>query len=105
MKAGQLDQRISLQRREQGEDEAGQPFDTWVIVGSCWAAVRPLRGREIIAADAVTAVMDVRVTMRYRPDVTTAMRVLHGTETYNITAVVDVNSGNRELELMCKRVN
>ena len=104
MRAGELDQRVTLQRREQGEDEAGQPFEDWVNVAAVWAAVRPLRGREIIAADAVAAISDVRVIIRYRPGITSAMRVQHGTDTYGIESVIDVKSGRRELELLCKRV-
>ena len=104
MRAGDLDQRVTLQRREQGEDEAGQPFDDWVPVFDAWAAVKPLRGREIIAADAVSAITDVRVILRYRPGITSAMRVQHGTDTYSIESVANVNSANREVELLCKRV-
>lgn len=104
MRAGELDQRVSLQRREQGQYPDGQPYDDWVIVGTCWASVHPLRGREIIAADAVASITDVRVRMRYRPGITSAMQVLHGSDTYEITSVIDVKSARRELELLCKRV-
>ena len=104
MKAGELDQRVSLQRREQGEDDWGQPIDAWVIVGTVWAAVLPLRAAEVIRADAVTNIMDVKVKMRYRPGITSAMQVLHGSDTYEITSVIDVRSARRELELLCKRV-
>ncbi len=104
MKAGELDQRVTLQRREQGEDEAGQPFEDWLPYLSAWAAVYPLRGREIVAADAVASITDVRVILRYRPGITPAMRVQHGADTYRIESVIDVKSGRRELELLCKRV-
>ena len=104
MKAGELDQRVTLQRREQGEDEAGQPFDAWVNVATVWAAVRPLRANDLIRADALTNIMDVKVTLRYRPGITSAMRVQHGTDTYLIESVANVNSANREVELLCKRV-
>ena len=104
MKAGELDQRVTLQRREQGEDEAGQPFDAWVNVATVWAAVRPLRANDLIRADALTNIMDVKVTLRYRPGITSAMKVTHGADTYRIESVVDVKSGRRELELLCKRV-
>ena len=104
MKAGELDQRVTLQRREQGEDEAGQPFEDWLPYLSAWAAVYPLRGREIVAADAVASITDVRVIIRYRPGITPAMRVQHGTDTYWIESVANVASAGREIELLCKRV-
>ena len=48
--------------------------------------------------------MDVKVTLRYRPGITSAMKVTHGADTYRIESVIDVKSGRRELELLCKRV-
>lgn len=103
MKAGELDQRVTLQRREQGEDEAGQPFDDWVNVATVWAAVRPLRANDLIRANAITNIMDAKVVLRYRPGITSAMKVQHGTDTYSIESVIDVKSGRRELELLCKK--
>ena len=104
MRAGTLDQRVTLEQRVEGQDEAGQPFEDWLPYLSAWAAVYPLRGREIVAADAVAAITDVRVIIRYRPGITPAMRVQHGTDTYLIESVANIASANREIELLCKRV-
>ena len=104
MRAGALDQRVTLEQRVEGQDEAGQPFEEWVPVFDAWAAVEPLRGREVIRADAVAAISDVLVKLRYRPGITPAMRVRHGAETYSIASVANIASANREIELMCKRV-
>ena len=104
MKAGQLNQRITIEQRVEGQDAAGQPFEDWLPVFDAWAAVYPLRGREIIAADAVAAITDVRVIIRYRPGITSAMRVQHGTDTYSIESVANINSAGRAIELLCKRV-
>ena len=104
MKAGQLNQRVTLEQLVEGEDAAGQPFEDWMPVFDAWAAVMPLRGREVIRADAVAAISDVLVKLRYRPGITPAMRVRHGAETYSIASVANIASANRESELMCKRV-
>ena len=104
MKAGQLDQRVTVEQLVEGEDAAGQPFEDWLPVFDAWAAVYPLRGREIVAADAVASITDVRVILRYRPSITPAMRVRHGSDTYSIATVINVKSANREIELLCKRV-
>ena len=104
MRAGTLDQRVTLEQLVEGQDEAGQPFEDWLPVFDAWAAVKPLRGREIIAADAVAAISDVRVILRYRTGTNTAMRIRHGEDTYEIESIANVNSANREIELLCKRV-
>jgi SPP1 family predicted phage head-tail adaptor len=55
MKAGQLDQRISVERLQGGVDELGQPIEAWAPLFTCWAAVEPLPGREYLAAQAAVS--------------------------------------------------
>lgn len=104
MKAGQLDQRVTLEQRDDGQDEYGQPIESWTSFASVWACVEPLQGREFIAAHAAVSEVTARVRIRYLPGVTPAMRVLHDEDVYWIEAVIHVKSGKRELQLMCKRV-
>ena len=74
--ASDLRHRIALQRRVAGVDAAGQASETWVTVDTVWAAVVPLRGREWFAAGQEQGSADVRVTVRWRDDITTGMRVV-----------------------------
>lgn len=104
MKAGQLDQRIHLERLSEGRDKYGQPVFEWLYVLSAWAAVEPLTGREYHAAMATAAESTQRIRMRHRQDVTPDLRVKHGDLYYDIQSVADVDSQGRELHLMCKRV-
>ena len=52
----------------------------------------------------MASITDVRVNIRYRPGITPALRVQHGTDTYWIESVANVASAGREIELLCKRV-
>ena len=104
MKAGQLDQRVTVERFTSTEDELGQPIESWAPLFSCWAAVEPLTGREYIAAQALQSEVTTRIRMRFRPWMTAQDRVIHGGKTYNIVSLVDVRSGHRELVLMCKAI-
>ena len=75
---------------------------TWATVATVWAAVEPLSAREFIAAQAVQSNVSVRITMRYRPGITSAMRLLHDGKVYNITGVLaDKDSGREYLTLPC----
>lgn len=105
MRAGQLNQRVTLERFTETEDAYGATVTDWATVGTFWAAVLPLTGKEIIAGDAVAAITDVRVIMRYQPGVTAADRLGHRGKVLEIKTVINRNSGNRELELLCKAVN
>lgn len=102
MRAGQLNQRVTLERFTETEDAYGATVTDWATAGTFWAAVLPLTGKEIIAADAVTAITDVRVIMRYQPGVTAADRLKHDGKTFNVVTVINRRSANRELELLCK---
>ena len=105
MKAGDLDQRVTVERLQGGFDELGQPLpDTWAPLFTCWAAVEPLVGREYLAAQAAQSEVTARVTMRYRRGITAQDRVIHNGTIYGIESLVDVRSGHRELVLMCKAV-
>ena len=102
MRAGQLNQRVTLERFTETEDAYGATVTDWATVGTFWAAVLPLTGKEIIAGDAVAAITDVRVIMRYQPGVTAADRLKHNGKVLEIKAVINRRSANRELELLCK---
>ena len=104
MKAGQLDQRVTVERFTSTTDELGQPIETWAPLFTCWAAVEPLTGREYIAAQAAVSEVTARIRMRFRPWMTAQDRVVHNGTTYGIVSVIDVRSDHRELHLMCRAV-
>lgn len=102
MKAGHLDQRVTIERLVETVDKYGDSTSEWVTLATVWAAVEPLVGREFIAALQVQASVTTRIRMRYRPGVTPADRVTHEGHTYGIESVIDVRSQRRELVLMCR---
>ena len=102
MNPGQLDQRVTIERKSGGRDEWGQPLpDTWTPLVTVWAAVEPLIGREYMAAAAMQSDVSTRIRMRYRPGITPADRVMHEGRAYGIESVIDIRSSKRELVLMC----
>lgn len=104
MKSGELTQRVSLERLQEGQDPYGQPLTDWLPVATVWAAVEPLTGREYIAASALISAVEARITLRYRPGVSSAMRVIHGADVYGIQSVIHVKSAKQVLQLMCRAV-
>ena len=104
MRAGQLDQRIVIERLVEGYDELGQPINDWLPIVTTWASVEPLVGREYLAAAALVSEVTARIRMRYRPGITAADRVIHDGKVYGITSVADVHSSRRELQLQCRAI-
>ena len=102
MKAGDLTERVTVERFTSTQDELGQPIESWAPLFTCWAAVEPLTGREYLAAQAAVSEVTAKIRMRFRPWMTAEDRVIHNCTTYNIVSLIVVRSGHRELLLMCK---
>lgn len=102
--AGRLHHRVTIQEHVTGQDEFGQPIDTWADVATVWAAVEPLRGREYFAAQQVNAEVTARIRTRYRKGVRPSMRVLYDGRLYDILSVIDPEERHQELQLMCREV-
>lgn len=99
--AGRLDQRITLQLRAPGVGTLGQAQNSWTPVADVWAAAEPLRGREYFAAGQTQSEVTVRFTIRWRANVTAAMRVVWRGQAYDIASVIEPGGHKQMLELMC----
>jgi SPP1 family predicted phage head-tail adaptor len=107
MEGGKLRHRIALQARTSGLNDEAIPVDVWTDVAgasSVPASLEPLKGREYFQAAAVAAENTIPVTIRYRPCVTAALRVLYGVRILNIRNVIDVEERHIKLILMCEEV-
>ena len=106
LKSGTLRHRVTLQRKEQTQNpQTGALITTWATVANVWAAVEPLSAREFVAAQAVQSNVSVRITVRHRPGITAAMRILHDGKVYGITGVLaDKDSGREYLTLPCEEL-
>lgn len=105
MKIGKMDRRLRIEQRSTSQDPVyGSPLATWAEVATVWAWVEevlPSRG-ENIAQGLNIATRPARVRMRYRTDVTSAMRLVdaaRGRTMQILTPPVEI--GRREaLEMM-----
>lgn len=74
------------------------------LVATVWGAVEPLSGREFLEATQLQADVTFRIRIRYRNDIRPEMRVVEGTHTYHIEAVLDQRGERKEVHLMCHEV-
>lgn len=75
MRAGQLRERVEIQRRVDTPDGGGGVVSTWVPDAVVWARVQPEKATEILKADRVQNPQRFIVQMRYRDDVTPDRRL------------------------------
>lgn len=104
MLANRLRNRVQIQSLTVGIDSAdGAQNETWNVLASAVPAeIIPLSGRELIAAQAVQSVIDTKITMRYRSDLTESMRIVHESVSYDIKAILPDPSMRRYITVMCE---
>lgn len=91
MESGQLNRKITIQKRTQVQDETGQATDAWVDVVKPWAWVKTQTGMGSLRNDQAGSVSMSLVAysfrIRYRPSVTDDMRVVYGGLNFDIKQV------------------
>jgi len=86
---GRLDRWITIQQNTTAQDSAGEPIKTWATFATVWAEVVPVGGTEIFQAQQFGAETVVKFRIRYRGDVTRAMRVNYDSDNFDITDVAE----------------
>jgi SPP1 family predicted phage head-tail adaptor len=104
IRAGDLDQRITLQQITETRDSFGGVTETWTDVATVWAGISMLSGRESFAAQHVYAEATHRVIVRYRTGVDAKMRVKWGSKYLNIISVDETVRRKGMLVLVCEEV-
>jgi len=101
MRAGRLRHRVKIQQPTTAQDpNTGEQVPGWSDVATVWASVDPFSVREFVDAGAEQSSVSSRVLMRYRSDVTAAMRLSWRGKVYNIHGVLpDPDSGLEWLTL------
>lgn len=104
MQAGRLNQRVSIQYLAAGQDSIGQPVQTWSTLAAVWANIRYNTGAEAIKGDADVSIAKASIRIRRRTDVTAGMRVLHGSISFDIKAVLPDETRKTHVDLVCEVV-
>jgi SPP1 family predicted phage head-tail adaptor len=96
---------ITIQKPSEGQDSVGQPLTTWDAFDNEWADIRHVSGLEAVKADATASVVKASIRIRYREDLNSGMRVLHGSTVYDIRAALPDLAGKRYVDLVCEAVS
>lgn len=105
--AGKLNRRITIQRRDVGQDDAGQPVLTWVDVVTVWSNIAGDTGLHTIRAsgDLPAPIKRYSFRIRYREGLDEGMRVVYGGQNYDIKAVRMDYAGQEWADLVCETGN
>ena len=103
MKAGQLRHLGVIEALVTTQDEnTGAIQENWQEFARVWAHINPLSGREFVAAQAVQAGVNTRITIRHRDGVRPSMRFNYRGTLYDIRAVLPDPTLKRHINLMCE---
>jgi SPP1 family predicted phage head-tail adaptor len=102
VQAGKLRHRVTFQKNSGLKDATGSRKPIWDDVCTINAEINPLSAREVLASKAVMSDASVKIIIRYRSDITSAMRIKYKDTIYSIVGEpINPNMRNRELQIMC----
>ncbi|MEQ9518795.1 MAG: phage head closure protein [Parvibaculum sp.] len=99
---GDLRYRLVLETPSTAPDGGGGANVSWTELATLWADVRARRGDELDRADRPDARLQLQVRIRYRKDVSTAMRFREGARVFNIRSLFDEDGRERFLTCYCE---
>ena len=94
---------ITIQEFTSSRSASGQHIETWQDVDTVRARVESVSGREWFSADQRQTSVTTKIYIRYRSGITPSMRVVHGSVTYDIIAVLGGDTPRDMVTLMCER--
>lgn len=100
MRAGTLKHRVLFEQLSTGsptQNAGGEIESSWAAFKTLWASVSPLKGRELVAAQQISAEVTGVIKIRYNALVTASMRAVFEGRVYDILAVIDPEEAHREM--------
>ena len=104
MNSGKLRHRVTVEGLTETQDASGDVVKSYTVLGSVWAAIEPLSGREYFQAQQVVSEATSRIRLRYLPGVVPSSRVLFGSRVFDVLHVANPEERNVELLLLCKEL-
>jgi SPP1 family predicted phage head-tail adaptor len=97
---GALNRRVVLEAVMRTPDGAGGAVESWTPVATLFATLRAVSGGESFAQDRTAGRVTHEIVIRYRADVTPAMRFRLGTRLFEIAAAFDPDGRRRQLRCL-----
>jgi SPP1 family predicted phage head-tail adaptor len=107
VQAGVLRHRVTIQEQVQAKDTVGGIDPTWKdFAVNVPAAIEDITGNERISSQQTNSVVTSAISIRWRPGVTQAMRVVHAPKgdavrIYNIVDIQKDATGRKMMTMFC----
>lgn len=97
---GELNRRVEIQAPLKTPDGMGGFTITWRTIDTVWAAIKPLRGQELLEAMQTNANASLKLVMRYRQNVRMSWRGKCGNRIFNFKSIVNPEDDKKTLEIV-----
>lgn len=102
-KIGDYRHRVAIEAPTVNKSGTGVETTTFSKIGSAWASIEPLAGREYWAAAQMQSEITHEIKMRYPGfRVTAQHRIVFGDRVFDIVVPRNIGERNIELVLLCK---
>jgi SPP1 family predicted phage head-tail adaptor len=98
----ELGELVTIEAPVRTPDSGGGAVITWSPLATVWAAVRSRTGSELAIGDQRVARLSHEIWLRWRDDVTPAMRITLGARVFTIEAVLPTGARRRWLKCLCR---
>jgi SPP1 family predicted phage head-tail adaptor len=103
MRSGTLRHKITIQSAALSTDTmSASATENWSTYTTAWAEIKPLKGMEAVEHKKLGQETMHRIWIRYQSGITTAMRIVYGSRTFEIRGVRNPDERNVLLEIMAE---
>ena len=104
MRAGKLDQRVTIQTNTPTADAKGQEIESWADTKTVWAEAITGGGKEFYAAQKLHAETKVVFRVRYDSSIVVTQRIVWLDRYFHILSIEHVNGQYRDLLISTSEV-
>jgi len=104
-RAGKLRHFVTIENYNASPDSIGEPIKGWIAYAQVWASIEPLSGTEFFKAQQMQAEVTNKILIRPLKFTSAKMRVVHGTDIYDIQSVLPPKTPTGNMVLMAMRID
>jgi SPP1 family predicted phage head-tail adaptor len=106
IQSGQLRHQVQLVQPGTAKDSfGGTTPGGGAVLGTVWASIEALTGRDALAAQAFTSIGTHQIRIRWMAGVLAKQQVVFGTRKFQIEAVLNPDERTKVLKLLCVEIN
>ena len=104
MDIGKLRHRLILQSPTQTQGATGEVTVTYATDSTVWGSLRPLTGKESVAANQIGEEITYRAIIRYYSSIASEWRISNDSKTYEIVSIMNYDEKDEYQILDLKRI-